>query len=423
MSDDRRSSAMERFSAICLWCLWAFSVLPLFVLVIEFGGSDLKNCGNAAGYYAKFYSHFFLYPIAFGWISTAFLHRPFIEVVRHLCSFPERAKVLKLVLVGLSMALTIFFICYVEFTRPTFALWSFMPAVESPQEVDEAQGRARKLLEARCSLQTTTSGLGETTQSASKVSPLCRLVISLCPDREDRLCKFVLSSCQDLPEELNESQKEDYKRALETLEERGIKSWTEWAYYLGIIALTTLFAVLFVTIFISMEKASATEPSAPGEHGTSEEKARDPTNRRMLVQLVLALFFATFWMLMHITFLVEKLAVYPEDPLLPLNYLIFLALIVLYVHLVTKLWRDLGRYEKSFNIFLSVPGVAIGVLGFFPGSLPAEWVRDTLIGLFGTGGSLLTYIGVLLFLLVVYFPHILRWLDPDRKPQDSGQTY
>lgn len=30
--------------------------------------------------------------------------------------------------------------------------------------------------------------------------------------------------------------------------------------------------------------------------------------------------------------------------------------------------------------------------------------------------------GVLLFLVVVYFPQILRLVDPDRKPQDSGQT-
>lgn len=417
MSDDQRSRTTEHYAAVGLWSLWAFSVLPLFVLVIEFWGSKLENCGNEAWYYARFYSHFFLYPIAFGWISTAFLHRPFIEVVRHLCSFPERAKVLKLVLVGLSMALTVFFICYVEFTRSTSALWSFMPAVESPQEVGEAQERARELLGARCSLQTTTSDLGETTPSASKVSPLCRLVISLCPDREDGLCKFVLSFCQDLPEELNESQKGDSKSALETLEERGIKSWTEWAYYLGIIALTTLFAVLFVTIFISMEKASA-----PGEYGTSGEKVMDSTNRRMLVQLVVALFFATFWMLMRITFLTEKLAVYPGDPLLSLNYLIFLALIALYVHLVTRLWRDFGRYEKHFNLFLSAAGVAVGVLGLFQDLLPAGWIRGILVNLFGTGGSLLTYIGVLLFLLVVYFPHILRWLDPDRKPQDSGQT-
>ena len=103
-------------------------------------------------------------------------------------------------------------------------------------------------------------------------------------------------------------------------------------------------------------------------------------------------------------------------------YLIFLALIALYVHLVSRLWRDFGRYEKHFNLFLSAAGVAVVVLGLFQDSLPAGWIREILVNLFGTGGSLLTYIGVLLFLLVVYFPHILRWLDPDSKPQDSGQT-
>ena len=120
-------------------------------------------------------------------------------------------------------------------------------------------------------------------------------------------------------------------------------------------------------------------------------------------------------------FLTEKLDIYPEDPLLELNYLIFLALVALYVHIATTLWRDSKRYEKYLNVLLSIAGVAVGVVGLFKESLSAEWASELLVGLFGTGGSSLTYIGVLLFLLVVYFPNILRSLDGDERSDDPKQ--
>ena len=44
-----------------------------------------------------------------------------------------------------------------------------------------------------------------------------------------------------------------------------------------------------------------------------------------------------------------------------------------------------------------------------------------LVSIFGTEGSPLTYIGVLLFLLIVYFPNILRLLGEDRKDGDSSR--
>lgn len=134
-----------------------------------------------------------------------------------------------------------------------------------------------------------------------------------------------------------------------------------------------------------------------------------------------ALFFASFWVLMRGAFLTEKLAIYPEDPLLELNYLIFLALVALYVHIATTLWRGSKRYEKYLNVLLSIAGVAVGVVGLFKESLSATWVSDLLVGLFGTGGSSLTYIGVLLFLLIVYFPNILRSLDGDVSSDDPGR--
>ena len=81
----------------------------------------------------------------------------------------------------------------------------------------------------------------------------------------------------------------------------------------------------------------------------------------------------------------------------------------------------LKRYEKYLNVLLSIAGVAVGVVGLFKESLSATWVSDLLVGLFGTGGSSLTYIGVLLFLLIVYFPNILRSLDGDVSSDDPGR--
>lgn len=97
----------------------------------------------------------------------------------------------------------------------------------------------------------------------------------------------------------------------------------------------------------------------------------------------------------------------------------------LYVHIATTLWRGSKRYEKYLNVLLSVAGLAIGVVGLFKESLSADWVSGLLVDLFGTGGSSLTYIGVLLFLLVVYFPNILQSLDGDGRsdgPDRPGAT-
>ena len=172
--------------------------------------------------------------------------------------------------------------------------------------------------------------------------------------------------------------------------------------------MTTLFSFLFMSIFIAITSAG-----------------KDKESKRTMIFLLTALFFASFWMLMRITFLAEKLTIYREDPLLSLNYMIFLALVALYVHIATTLWRGSKRYEKYLNILLSIAGVAIGVLGLFKDSLPSvggRSISDVLVRIFGTEGSHLTYIGVLLFLLIVYFPNILRLLGEDRKDGDSSRS-
>ena len=172
--------------------------------------------------------------------------------------------------------------------------------------------------------------------------------------------------------------------------------------------MTILFSFLFLAIFIAITSAK-----------------QDKEFKRTMIFLLTALFFASFWMLMRITFLTEKLTIYPEDPLLSLNYMIFLALVALYVHIVITLWQGSERYEKYLNILLSIAGVAIGVLGLFKDSLPSTGgisISEVLVRIFGTEGSHLTYIGVLLFLLIAYFPNILRLLGEDRKDGDSSRS-
>ena len=51
----------------------------------------------------------------------------------------------------------------------------------------------------------------------------------------------------------------------------------------------------------------------------------------------------------------------------------------------------------------------------------AHWIPDAFIRIFGTGSSLWTYAVVLLFLVVVHFPYILRYLDEDRKRDGSDR--
>ena len=92
MIDTQPSSRTRFLAGSLLWGLWLVSALPFFSLFIEFRGRQLGDCGAEWWYYARFYSHFFLYPITFGLISTALLHRPWIRSVHHLCCLPKRLE-------------------------------------------------------------------------------------------------------------------------------------------------------------------------------------------------------------------------------------------------------------------------------------------------------------------------------------------
>ena len=422
MTDVRRSPTTGFLAGLALWGIWAVSASPLFALFFEFRYEHLGECGKEWWYYARFYSHFFLYPVTFGLISTAFLHRPWIRTVHHLHSLPARTRTMKVGLIVASMLLVVGFVVYVEFSgvylddifkncrnsseengsSPEFkvdvtAPWHIAP--KAMKSSDEGM-KVRKLLGQRCEKASDSRNSSEKCEFiklpvhglSNMLSPLCKSPPSLL--REEEKCK--------LHQELGALWKAD----------DGSRSYTEKFYRAGFVTMTTLFAFLFTTVFITTTWYSKIE--------------RDPKDPEIMELessmslLALSLLFATFWVLMRITFLSEQLTIYPEAPRLIFDWLIFLVFVALYIHLVTRLWSkskryekhlNLAHYEKHLNLALSIASVVIGVMGILGNFLSVEWIPRVLVDVFGTGSIPETYIAVLLFLFVVHFPHILRIVE------------
>ena len=358
MTGTRRPRMTGFFAGLSLWGVWAVAALPFLALFFEFRYGRLGECGQEWWYYARLYSHFFLYPITFGLISTIFLHRPWIRTVRHLGSLPGRTRAMKSGLIAVSILAVVVFMGYLEFSGSTPAPWSIAPgAMETSEE-----GRGiHALLEERCRRAKSGEAYG-----------------------------------------LDKGKKHEFQRKLGSLWEDGdgLWSYTEGFYRAGFLAMTALFAFLFATIFITGTRYS--------KNGEAAESRKSPEAGSMMRLLALALVFATFWVLMRITFLTEKLSIYPEDPLLIYNWLIFLAFAAVYVHVVIRLRPESGRYENYLNLALSIAGLVLSAIGLVSDALPVEWIPKALVDVFGTGSTPPTYIALLLFLLVVHFPHLLR---------------
>ena len=337
-----------------LWGLWAVTALPFFTLFFEFRCGRLGECGQEWWYYARLYSHFFLYPITFGLISTIFLHRPWIRTVRHLGSLPGRTRAMTSGLITASILAVVVFMGYLEFTGSTPAPWSVAPEA---METSEEGRRIHALLEERC--RRAQSGECETSNK-------------------------------------------EFQKNLDSLWNKGDGPWsyTEGSYRAGFLAMTALFAFLFVAIFVTGMQHS--------KNGEAAEARKGLDAGSMMRPLALALFFATFWVLMRLAFLVEKSSLYREDDLLRYNGFIFLAFVAVYVHVVIRLRPESGRYENYLNLALSIAGLVLSAIGLVSDALPVEWIPKALVDVFGTGSTPATYIALLLFLLIVHFPHLLR---------------
>ena len=335
--------------------------LPTFVLYFEFGDYQLKNCGNVAWYFARFYSHFFVYPVTFGFFSTYFLTFPLIQGVGYLCDLPEPTRTKKIAAIVFFLLLTVGAAAYAEFQRATVGLWE-PPPNKTLSEPSESDNTFRTFLENRCC----------ETKSEEKT--------------EEETKK-------------EETNREDFTDLLKELtEQQNSGSWTERVYYFGHLSSFSLFMILLVTIFIAVTAGKM------GHH--------------MMPPLTYALIFASFWVLMRIAYMTEKYSIYDikDDPLFVFNGIIFLVFLVGYIYLFTFSTDSINDVDKTNRVFLTI----FGILELFLGTIGiTDWMPDTLVRLFGTKSDLLTYIIIFLFLLVVFFPSILRCLEGRPKPEPS----
>ena len=368
-----------------LWVLWLVSASPFFSLFIEFRGRQLGDCGAEWWYYARFNPNLFLYPITFGLISTILLHRPWIQSIHYLCCLPKRPRIKITGVIVVSILLVVGFLTYVEFfseppsgtvescgdadsmkfNRYTPQFWFFTPA--------NMKEEFRALLMTRC----------KNASAPLSYPGKCKLregLRNLWLDRDHDGCSSL--------------------------------SITKQFYHAGFIAMTTLFALLFVTVFIVIAW-NLKNRKVPAGVGSSE-------SGRMAILLMHAFPFAMFWVLMWTTFLIEQGSTYPEAPLLIYNWWIWSVFAFVYACLVISLWFELRRYYQAriLGVVAVVFGIASGVIGSLDQKWFQEWISDTLVDTFGTRGSLLSYSIVFLFLLVIYFLPVLRFLGDEPKRGD-----
>lgn len=342
-----------------LWLLWALSVLPLVVLFLEFGDPS-KDCVKAS-YYAKLYGHIFVYPATFGLVATVFLTRPWLHTVRSVrgLASPSRGRVIAFL--ACSIVGIVSFASWADFTQATPALWSFKAAAD--KEI------ANETIQKAC----------ETLKAAE----------------EQNGAKPQQHGAQE-PEAQN-------AKPLDALEDLSppddARSYTEWAYYIYFIANTTWIALLFGVV---VARSGANDPSQLGE-------------------TVVAMGLATAWVAFRGAFLVEKVELY-NDPLRPLNYFIFLAFVVLYLHVLRLYMGSLGvkgqnAVPMAGHAVAAVLGGLAALVSFLKGM---GWLGDGGAGLlvrhFGSESSLLVYITMLLLFLVMVAPAVVRrlWGNPKR---------
>ena len=342
-----------------LWLLWALSVLPLVVLFLEFRDSSTACVG--ASYYAKLYGHIFVYPATFGLVATVFLTRPWLHTVRSIRRLvpPRRGHVVAFL--ACSIVGIVSFASWADFTQATPALWSFEAAAKK-EIANEAIQKACETLKADEGQNgAKPQQHGVQGPKAKKAKPLDAL--------ED------LSPPDDA------------------------RSYTEWVYYIYFIANTTWIALLFGVV---VARTGTGDPSQLGE-------------------TVVAMGLATAWVAFRGAFLVEKVELY-NDPLRPLNYFIFLAFVVLYLHVLRLYMGSLGvkgqnAVPMAGHAVAAVLGGLAALVSFLKGM---GWLGDGGAGLlvrhFGSESSLLVYITMLLLFLVMVAPAVVRrlWGNPKR---------
>ena len=360
MIETQPTSGTRIVAASLLWILWGVSISPIVALFLEFGQGQLEDCGAEWWYHATSYPHFFIYPVTFGLAATVFLHRPWIQVIHYLRSLSKPAKTRHFWLIVPSMLVVIAFMSCVEFSRApqgsavekcgfthsteaARSLWDFAPDAMKGEEGE----RVRDLVEKQC--------------SGPPLTP-------------EEKCEF--------GEEMANLWEADDRRS----------SYTGGVYYVGFVAMTSLFVVLFAAIAIVRSQASKPES--------------DPESRRIAGMLLLALSFAAGWVVLRIAHLLEKSFLYPEDPQLAFDILIFGIFGVFFLHGAASRWSRIARHDRILKWAIFI----ISIVAFFAIRHLDNSQRITTIEDFLVQGIPPTAVAWLLFRFAGTFPLFLAKL-------------
>ena len=358
-NEARSTSAGDIAAAAFLWALWVLSVVPLVVLFIEFW--DPQHCVKALDY-AKLYGHMFVYPLLFGFPATVFLTRPWLHTFRSIREQPPaRARLITFLS---AIVATVSFAIYADRTQATPALWSFKAAAHKNAAEDNAPVAA--IRNACTFLQERFRGNTQTAAKATEQQNRTRF-------KEDGKVKKPLDN-------------------LNGLLSKEPRSATEWAYHVGYIGNTMWTALLFSIVVVLLARTDSNE-NAPVGH------------------VVAAVTLATIWVPFRAAFLVEKVELYSTDPLHLLNYLVFLAFVVLQLHVLRLYMNGLNGvgFEKR-SVALWTPMVyLLSALASLPEHVDTfDIVADTLVRYFGHDSSPWIYITILLLLLFTIAPDVVR---------------
>ena len=357
------TSGTER-QPVAVAFLWLLWALSVLPLVVLFLEFGSSEACVEARYYAKLYGHIFVYPATFGLLATAFLTRPWRHTVRSVRGLPPPRRGRVVAFLAFAIVGIVGFASWAEFTKATPALWSFEAAAKD--EIANAT-----------------------------IREACKTLRSQPATAEKR---------DEAEPQRREAQNEKPLDALKGLRLHDARSYTTWAYYIYFITNTTWIALLFGVV---VARTGADDSSQLG-------------------QTIVAMGLATTWVAFRGAFLVEKVELY-NDPLLPLNYLIFLAFVVLYLHMLRLYMGKLG--VKRQNIVPMAGHMIVAVLTSSAAlvSLLADagWLRgsgaELLVHSFGSQSSLLVYITMLLLFLVMVAPAVVRRLWGNPEPQASGE--
>ena len=347
MTDTRPSGKTRLVAALLLWGFWTVSTFTFFALLYEFRGSELGACGAEWWYYAELYSQLFIYPITFGLISTFLLHYPWVLSVHYVSSMRSGATGFTIII---SILTVVGFMSYMELfhVTPTPPPWYIAP--EFMKNGDEGK-QILELLGKRCD--------------------------------EDLKPIDLESSSRELREHLGRLWNNGGSEHL---------SYTFYIYHAGFIGMTFLFALLFTTASIMVVR--------------NFENKEDSENKFMTFLVMLALFLGSFWVVMWLTFITEKLTVYSESPFSSFNYMFLLVFLAFYIWLLITYWPNSEFYVKLVSL---IPPCIAGIFHIIPKNN-----SRFLVDVFGVGSSPEIYIALILFLLAVFFPAILIGLRRER---------